>query len=144
MSLRLCDRFPLVPGWTTDSLELSVVHLLLYSRKIKTRNKQTMKLLTQEILKSLPALNATDNIPIEEKVIQVKFFCPWNNWTWYGVEYDPQEHLFFGLVHGFEKEWGYFFLDELQSIKGPPPWSALGIERDLHFKPCKVSELKGE
>jgi hypothetical protein len=43
------------------------------------------------------------------------------------------------MVHGHEKEMGYFMLSELQSVKGPV---GLKIERDMHFIPCKLSEIK--
>ena len=98
-----------------------------------------MKLLTKEI-KKLPPLCATEKIDAPDKVIRVKFFTPWTDWIWYGVEYDPKEKRFFGLVYGHEKEWGYFSLDELEEIRGP---AGLRIERDLYFKPKRVSELRG-
>ena len=97
-----------------------------------------MKLMTKTILNSLPPLYGTENIPTEDKVIKVKYFDPCGSWTWYGVEYDPETKEFFGLVDGIEKEWGYFSLAELESIKRP---FGLGIERDLYFEPKKVSEL---
>lgn len=37
------------------------------------------------------------------------------------------------------REYGYVSLNELQSIKTRP--FGLGIERDIYFKPCKVSEI---
>jgi hypothetical protein len=40
------------------------------------------------------------------------------------------DDLFFGLVHGFEKEFGYFSVSELESAYGP---YGVGIERDLYF-----------
>jgi hypothetical protein len=89
-----------------------------------------MKLMTQEILHKIPALRATENIPLDQKIAHVKFFTPWTNWTWYGVEYDPDERMFFGYVVGLEKEWGYFSLDELEAVKGP---FGLKIERDKYF-----------
>ncbi len=96
-----------------------------------------MMMLTKEIEKSLPKLYATEKVPVSDKVLVVKYFTPWTNWTWYGVEYDPVDRLFFGWVVGFEKEWGYFNLDELESVKGP---LGLKIERDLYWKPCKFNE----
>ncbi|MHC4637819.1 MAG: DUF2958 domain-containing protein [Planctomycetota bacterium] len=60
-----------------------------------------------------------------------------NNWTWCATEYDPDERLFFGLVYGLEREWGYFSLDELESIKGP---FGVGIERDRFFSPKPISQ----
>jgi len=47
---------------------------------------------------------------------------------------------FFGLVDGFELEWGDFSLSELQSVKG---YANIGIERDLYCgTPKKLSEFK--
>lgn len=100
-----------------------------------------MKLLTKEIEKKLPGLYETEKVPVEDKIIQVKFFNPFGRGTWYGVEYDPEDRLFFGFCELFEGEgeWGYFSLTELESISFGP---GLGIERDLYFKPCKFSDLK--
>ena len=97
-----------------------------------------MKLLTQEILKSIPPLRGQENE--SDPIVHVKFFTPWSNWTWYATEYDPEERLFFGWVVGFEKELGYFSLDELESVKGQ---FGLKIERDIHFKPTRLSVIKG-
>jgi len=98
----------------------------------------SQKMLTKDLEKKLPRLYGTEKVPTNEKVVQVKFFCPWNQWTWYGVEYDPDERIFFGYVVGFEKEWGYFSLDELESVRGP---LGLKIERDLHFGTPKFGEI---
>ncbi len=97
-----------------------------------------MKLMTKAIEKRIPALYGTENIPTEEKICHVKFFDPTGSWTWYATEYDPEEKLFFGLVHGFEKEWGYFSLIELESVRGR---LGLGIERDRHFGPVSMSKI---
>lgn len=93
-----------------------------------------MKLITKEIEKKLAEhpLYSTDGQ--KEKEVIVKFFNPYGGWRWYVCEGEKQENrdwLFFGLVEGIEKEWGYFTLSELQSI--PTPYN-LGIERDLHYK----------
>jgi hypothetical protein len=100
-----------------------------------------MKLITKEILRKLPALNATEHIPEGDKVAVVKFFTPWSNWTWYGVEGHVQEDgeiMFFGRVEGHETELGYFSLRELESIRGP---FGLKIERDMHFEPRALGSL---
>ena len=88
-----------------------------------------MKLLTKELLKKFPKIGETDGQGENAKII-AKFFTPWSNWTWYATEYDPVDKVFFGLVEGFERELGYFSLDELESINGP---FGLKIERDLYF-----------
>lgn len=92
-----------------------------------------MKLLTEELKKSLPKLYTTESEA--DPLIICKFFTPDSNWTWYVLEFDG-ENTFFGLVAGIETELGYFTLDELESYRGS--WG-LGIERDLFFKPVRLS-----
>jgi hypothetical protein len=94
-----------------------------------------MKLLTKELEAKLPALGATDG---QDALAVVKFFTPWAGWTWFATEYDPETRTFFGMVHGHEKELGYFSLDELESVQGPV---GLKIERDLYWRPVPLSEL---
>jgi len=96
-----------------------------------------MKLMTKEVLKSLPAQGSTIGQG-DEAIAQVKFFCPWSNWTWYATEYNPEGKLFFGLVEGFDKEVGYWGLEELEDIVGP---MGLKIERDMYFNPTPIREL---
>jgi len=84
-------------------------------------------LLTKELEDKLPLLYETDGKPDEERKVPVKFFSPYSGWTWYALEYSPEERTFFGLVKGFETELGYFSLDELESAyRGPLPL----VERD--------------
>lgn len=98
-----------------------------------------MELLTKEIKQRLPRLYATENE--DNPVVQVKFFSVWNNWTWYVTEFDGED-LMFGLVDGFEREWGYFRLSELESLRGPLGVPA--VERDLCFRPVPVSQIDNE
>ena len=101
--------------------------------------KRGHKLLTQEIRKRLPALYTTEEIPLEEKVAQVKFFSPYNGWRWYAVEFDGED-IFWGYVEGWENEWGTFSLSELSGATiagGLVP----AIERDCFFTPKKVGEI---
>jgi len=83
----------------------------------------------------LPALYATEDIPIEQKIVYAKFFVANSCWTWFVLEGEwldnHEDFTFFGLVHGFEKEYGYFSLDELESVGITKP--LYRIERDLHF-----------
>jgi hypothetical protein len=96
-----------------------------------------MELLTDELRKILPPLYSQDGE--KDPVIYAKFFTPDSNWTWYVTEGSEEdgEFRFFGYVIGFEKEWGYFLLSELQEARGP--WG-LSIERDLYFKATPLSE----
>ena len=95
-----------------------------------------MKLLTKEILQQLPKLGETQEQ--KDPLVIVKFFYPDFSWTWYGIEFDGED-FFFGLVDGFEKEFGTFSLKELRENRGK---LGLPIERDMFFKPIRLSQLK--
>lgn len=100
-----------------------------------------MKLLTKEILKKLPALYSTEEIPAGEKKIAIKFFTPDAQWTWYAIEGEKQEdgdYLFFGLVDGIEKELGYFTLNQLKEVRGS---LNLSVERDMYFDGHTLAEF---
>ena len=100
------------------------------------------KLLPKALRAKLPPLNATDNDP-DARVI-VKFFSPYSNWTWYAFEFDGED-VFFGLVCGFEKEWGSFSLHELAStLVAPLPGSRVkvpAVERDCYWTPITKAQL---
>jgi hypothetical protein len=98
-----------------------------------------MKLLTDELIKNLPPLYSTENI--KDPLIQCKFFTPDSSWSWYVLEFDKTNEIFFGYVCGFERELGYFSLQELASVTGQ---LGLHIERDTSFKPTKLSVIKKE
>jgi hypothetical protein len=108
----------------------------LYTSTNNEDMEETMQLLTEEIKSKLPKLYATEGIPLEKKVLVCKFFTPDSSWTWYAVEFDGKD-TFFGYVQGFENEWGYFTLSELESVSGP---MGLKIERDLYWEPTKFGE----
>jgi hypothetical protein len=97
-----------------------------------------MELLPAELRESLPALYSQEHE--EDPVVHLKFFTPDSNWTWFVTEGSPDgdDFRFFGCVIGFEEEWGYFVLSELQDARGP---LGLPIERDLHFRPGPISEI---
>ena len=67
----------------------------------------------------------------------MKFFTPWSSWTWYASEYDAEDRLFFGVVVGLEREFGYLSLEELEGIRGS---GGLQIERDLYWIPRPLNE----
>ena len=88
-----------------------------------------MKLLTEEIKTALRNKGTDSDSP----QFICKFFDPCGSWTWFvasGEEVEGGDWLFYGLVDGFEKEWGYFTLSELESVD---VGLGLGIERDIHF-----------
>lgn len=99
-----------------------------------------MKLMTKEIERRLPKLYSTAKQ--ENPQIIVKFFCPWNQWTWFATEGEKQadgDWLFFGMVHGFEHELGNFTLSELESVTGP---GGLKIERDMWFNGKTLKDVQ--
>ena len=108
-----------------------------------------MKLLTKEIVKKLK--KSTYDI-IHDKIpnvpIIVKYFSL-TGWTWYvyaGDQFQNNEtnksdwHLR-AWVEGTENEDGFVLLSELESIRMPGPFDVLGVERDLYFTPCLLSEI---
>ena len=98
-----------------------------------------MELLTEEIIKELPALYSQDDVA--DPIVHVKFFDPSGSFTWYVLEYDGND-TFFGKVFSHlcsEGELGYFTLSELKSVKGP---LGLGIERDLYWTAKPLSQCK--
>jgi Protein of unknown function (DUF2958) len=110
--------------------------------------------LLPEILKErMPGLYSQEHE--QDPFVVVKYFDPVGSWTWYATEGSPVDedgyydtnkpkvdYLFFGLVAGFEKELGYFSLHELKTAKeGLRGLRALPIERDIHFRPRRLSEI---
>lgn len=94
------------------------------------------KLLTKELRDKLPKLYSQEDKG-ESAVALVKFFSPYSGWTWYASEFDGED-LFFGVVEGFEREYGYFSLKELDEtmFKGIVP----AVERDLYWTPRPLKE----
>lgn len=96
-----------------------------------------MQLLTAELRAQLPPLYSQEKM--QDPIVHLKLFCPWSNWTWFATEGSPEgdDVIFFGYVIGFEEEWGYFSLSELEEVRGP---GGLTIERDLYFQPAPFSQ----
>ena len=97
-----------------------------------------MELLTEELKEKLPTVQEMDQK--EDPMVLAKYFHPLSNWTWYACSFDPESRIFYGLVDGHELEFGPFSLDEMREVEV----KGLGIERDLHFKPLKLSELENK
>ena len=106
--------------------------------------------MTKELEKALPALYSQE--ANADPMVMCKFFTPDAGWTWYAIEGSPVDEngyfdtdkakvdfLFFGLVSGLDIELGYFSLSELESVRGK---FGLPVERDLHFQPTRLSEVK--
>ena len=105
-----------------------------------------MKLMTKEIEEKLPPLYHFEKSG-KEPVAMVKYFDPTGSWTWYvaeGQKQDDGDWLFWGAVDGFEFEYGYFSLHELEHCKDgvTDPIGALPVERDLWFEPQSLSQIR--
>ena len=97
-----------------------------------------MKLITKTLAKQIPALYAQDGKG-DQATAFAKLFTPDSSWTWFITEMDPETGECFGLVHGHERELGYFHLGELEALRGP---LGLPVERDLHFTPKPLAECR--
>lgn len=110
-----------------------------------------MELLTEELKKHLPPLYSQQSV--EDPMVICKFFHPLTSTTWYAIEGSPVDadgyydtdkekvdFLFFGWVYSDFPELGYFSLSEMNDVKV----MGLGMERDLHFRPKRLSEVKKE
>lgn len=74
-------------------------------------------LMTDEMLERVPELYAQEDVDLADKEVHAAYIIPFrSNWTWYMTEYDRESGDAFGLVLGFEPEWGYFNLEELKEL----------------------------
>jgi hypothetical protein len=98
-----------------------------------------MELLPEEVRTLLPPLYTQEHE--QDPMVYVKFFHPLSHWTWYATEGSPQgdDFILFGWVYGDFPELGYFSLKELSEVKEQ---LGIGVERDLHFTPMRLSEVK--
>ena len=95
-----------------------------------------MELIPQEIKNKIPKLYETEEQ--NDPIAYVKLFL--DGWTWYITELSIDNNICFGyVISPFESELGYFSLNEIKSIKGT---LRIGAERDLSFKPTKLSRIK--
>lgn len=80
-------------------------------------NENPQQLITPEMLNHVPVLYGQDNVKLADKMVHAVYFIPFkSNWTWYLTEYDHETGNAFGLVLGFESEWGYFNIHELEEL----------------------------
>lgn len=86
-----------------------------------------LPLIDKDLEEILPKLYEQENL--QRKTLYARFFL--NDWEWYVMEYSPLQKLCFGLVDGYEEEYGYFTINELES---------LGAKRDYEFKPINIKD----
>lgn len=92
------------------------------------------KLFPAGVLKKIPNKPPTEADP----VVYAKLFYPDFGWTWYVMSVDPSL-VAYCYVEGFEKECGDVSIQELLETKGKLGYP---IERDLYWKPKKLSEVR--
>lgn len=97
------------------------------------------ELMTREIAEGLPRLYEQDGA--EDPTVYVHYFSCVNGWDWYLTEYDPRTGEAFGLVHGFETEWGYFSVREMERVNREKGFGV--VECDEHFEPTPASRFGG-
>ena len=119
------------------------------AKKIIANDKiRGMKLLPKEIREQLPSLYAQDGKG-GKAVAYLKLFTPDSGWYWWITEGQPVldeqgreiDFEFFALVQGQEREMGYVYLSELETVRGP---MGLPIERDLYWRPKTLAEIAPE
>lgn len=89
------------------------------------------ELMPREVAATVPPLYATEGE--DAPVARIKLFSCLNGWTWYVTEYDPATGEAFGLVQGFETEWGYFSITEMEELNRSKGFNI--VERDECFEP---------
>jgi len=93
-------------------------------------------LIPKNLLKTIPKFYETEEQI--NPIAYVKLFL--DAWTWYITEFSIDGDICFGyVISPFGAELGYFSFNEIKSIKGN---LGLGVERDLSFKPTKLSIIK--
>ena len=122
---------------------------LVTANKRAANNKiRGMKLLPCRIRERLPRLGGQDGKG-GKAVAYAKCFTPDSSFIWYITEGSPVrdkdnnavDYVLYGLVDGHEKELGFFYLSELESVNGP---MGLPIERDLYWQPKTLQEIAPE
>uniref|UniRef100_UPI0040470D06 DUF2958 domain-containing protein n=1 Tax=Aliarcobacter sp. TaxID=2321116 RepID=UPI0040470D06 len=94
------------------------------------------KLIPKDLLEQIPKLYETEEHT--DPIAHIKLFL--DGWTWFITEISIDNDICFGyVISPFGVELGYFSLEEIKSIKGT---LGIGVERDLSFKPTKISIIK--
>lgn len=90
----------------------------------------------------------------KELIVYAKLFTPDSGWTWYIIEWQPQfdqktSGAYFCDIHIYCyahnaampecAELGYSALSEIRDLRGP---MTLPVERDIHFKPTPLAQIK--
>ena len=97
-----------------------------------------MELIPKDLINKLNIPKLYETEEQIDPIVYVKLFL--DNWTWFITEISIDNNICFGyVISPFGAEFGYFSLEEIKSIKGN---LGISIERDLYFKPIKLSSIK--
>lgn len=130
-----------VPEYFPDAAKLPVPKVMPKVKAQPPQDKQeikpirSMKLLTADIIRKLEKHPfGSQEGKLDDANVLVKFFGG-GAYTFLVTEGEKQEDgdwLFFGkATFGYEWEWGYTTLSELEAMKFPP--FGLGVERDMYL-----------
>lgn len=97
-----------------------------------------MSLLAPEVAGVLPPLRSQQKFG-PDAIAQVRFCAPWLTWRWYASEFNPVLGVFYGVVVIFEREFDYFTLDALETIRSR---SGRRVERDPTWTPRPLKECE--
>lgn len=101
----------------------------------RNRRRRGHIFLSSTMLRTIPALYATEDTPLDVKRLHAHYFL--GSHDWYIAELDPEAGRAFGYSTGGACEWGYMDLVEMEALVAG--WNV--IERDLHFVPTTTQEL---
>lgn len=87
-------------------------------------------LINKDLEKIIPPLYSQEHN--DNPIAYARFYVPFTSWQWYILEYSKEESILYGLVYGFEKEYGYISLEELELVQ------AL---RDDTFVPTNIKDV---
>jgi hypothetical protein len=94
----------------------------------------------REVLRRIPGLYQTEEIPLRDKPIYLHFFI--GGCDWYVAEYDGHD-LFFGyaILNSDTElgEWGYISFEELRRIRIPPGFE---VDCEVFIEPVKASGIE--
>lgn len=117
-----------------------------------------MNLLTKDLENQIPPLGHARRK--DNPIVHFKFIDTYRGWAWYviegsrleqneelilndktisGDEKFPQDMVFYGFIQGFKKEFGHFYLSELQLRKNETGQPC--VEIDFSFKPTRLKKL---
>jgi len=102
-----------------------------------------MELITKELKEAFKKkpLYSTEDTPLLEKEIVVKYFNPYGVGTWLiteGQEQEDGDYLFFGLCFLSEWELGYITLKQLEEIRDNK--QLMSVERDLYLNAKTIGD----